>query len=463
MAELNIRMSKTMRKETQKVIDNIGKMPHESNVFSIIATFTSKLNPKLNVRMSPEIKTVKIHQDYISNFTDKITIKFELLLQDLLYLYNNRRDLFCEIEFYQGDPQQGTKKIDKEPFYKRKYRAILLNIQDIFKSISGERLNGPKKQEDQRNQPTLNIDVELISDLVYKARKKRLNVIMRNKTIKDAIIYCMNFFGFKSARFLPPDNDKKYVNLVVPPDYGIANIMSFMQGSPSMGVYKNGFCSYVTEDCWYVFPRYGAFLPKRVVQIYSVGLTNFEGLGRYDWREGLSDDVTTHIIVNGGIKDSNIGMIGVENRPNAANVMIDSLALDNSRKLKEDGKLTVNPIVRNIAVVPTEPMNSDEPINITFRHSKGNLYSVYSDLIAYQQTTIEFTWKMCSPFTFHPGTEVCYNYDHQNGYKTIHGKCEAVDYVFARQEGVRLYPWFAGEAKVRIMCPNAAAIEEGCT
>lgn len=463
MGETNIRMSPTMRLELEKVLNGIKESEIESNVFNIELSFTSRKNPDITINYSPEIQSVRIVQNYIENFTDKIIVDLQLDVQDYIALYYLRRELYATLTFTRYEPQGNVRTASTLPTYQQKFRAIILDNADIFKQLTGDRLNGKNNQASDRDQVTTRMKIELISEDVYKARKRRLNLVARDVNMDSVLKYVINFFGFSKARIIPPDNTDNLLNFVIPPDFGIADIMTFLQNAPGMGVYLNGFCSYITEGCWYVFPRHGESLKNRVVQIYSPGSTNMEGLRKYNWNEVLdSDDFTCHIIVNGEVLERNWSAIGTENRINAANIMLDELTLDNARIIKKDGEFEMDPVIHNSGSLSTDPMDEDEPFNLEFRHGRNNKFTIMSELGAYQVTSLEFTWQNCEPFIFHPGTVVQYNYDHQNAYKSIRGKCERAEYVFVRDQGLRLFPAFVGSCKALIVCDNVTAVENLC-
>lgn len=461
MADINLKLSPTMRTEVDKVLKGIGKSSNEANVYNITAKFVSELNPTMNLEYSREIKKIHITQNFVENFTDKIILKLEIGEQDYLALYHSRRDLFATLSFTKFNPH--TKLPDhKAPDYEATYRAIILDNADIFKQISGSRLNNDGKALTDREQVTFNMEIELLAEDVYVSRKARFHCIARKVKIADMIRYAAHFFGFSKAVVAQPDNTREYVNFVIPPDFGVADIMSFFQNAPGMGVYSNGFCSYITQGCWYVFPRYGDPICRRPVHLYAVGTNNFEGLNRYSWNEKLADDIATHIIINGEVQERNWSTLGSENKVNSANIQQDHLVVDNSRILKKDGEFTMEPVLRNVLSIPTDPMNQHDLINLEFRHSNCNNFTIKSELQAYQVTTITFTWKSCDLFTFHPGTIVNYNYEHQDGYRTIQGMCESVEYIFLQDEGRRIYPAFYGTAQATIACNNVEAIKNNC-
>jgi hypothetical protein len=452
-------LSVSMRKALTYVMDGI-KASRTSSFYNIELKFSTKINPAVSPYFTREIKKLTITQDFINNFTDKIIV--ELQLDQFAYktLYYNRNDLFAELKF----SEVYTNKVDfvkNTPTYSFKYRAVLIDSPDIFKRVSAE-VAQPKGAETDRNQITLRVRIELIDDTIYKSRKSRLHGIFTDVTMQDMLNYTVGQFGFTKAVIVKPDNQRKYTNFVIPPDYGIADIMGYLQNAPSMGVYNNGFCSYVTDGTWYIYPRNGEAICRRIVHLYAAGNNAVVGLDKMNWTEALDDgDICNHIILNTPVTERNWSILGSENTPNAANIQSADAVLDYSRTLLQDGKFEARPVIRNIAAVPSDAMSDEDQVNISYVSSKDNLFTIQSDLGALQQTTLSFVWESCAPFAFRPATVVEYHYDHALGYRTISGKCEKVVYTFTAAENIRLFPVFSGTADVTIACENFSARQNG--
>lgn len=456
-------LSTTMRSELDRVMTGI-KLGKSSNFYNIEMQFTATKNSAVSPYLTREIKSLTITQDYINNFTDKIIANLQLDQITYKALYYYRNELFCNLRFTEMNPSTG-KPVSDTPLLSLKYRAILIDNQDIFKRVmagAAEPAEVKGMPESDKSNITLRVRVELIDDIAYKSRKTRIHGIFTNVKMHDMIRYAVSKFGFQKAVIVKPDNDKTYTNFVIPPDYGVMDIMSFLQNAPGMGVYKNGFCSYVTDGTWFIYPRNGEGICKRVVHLYFIGENTIAGMDKMNWTEVLSDgDLCNHIILNSSTTERNWSPLGSENSANSANIQSAEAVLDYSRTLLEDDKFEARPVIRNIMSVPSDAVSEEDQVNMRFIRSNDNLFTIMSDLGALQQTSLTFQWESCTPFTFKPGTQVLFHYDHVNGYKTISGKCEKVTYQFKPAEHIRMFPVFSGSATVDIACNNFKAREDG--
>lgn len=457
------------QKEVNRVAGAISNL--QPNTYNIELILVST-NETVNIELSREIQTVSILQDFPQNYTDKIIVDLELNLATYQWLLLYRADLFATLKFTKINPSVELPKYQKAD-YENVYKCILLTTADPSKMIPSSVTNEHGKPHTPYDYATFKVRLELMELPVYQARKIKMNACLRGNgdtgvTVDSIMRYIIARFGFTKASIVVPDNKTKYVNFVIPPSLGIDSIMGWIQNSPGHGVYNNGFCSYITHNCWFIWPRYGGYISKRVVQIYKLAPNMWNGLIKYDWPENLSDgDVTTHILVPGDIQETNYGQLGYENRPNMLSIQVTDQIVDNCRTLIEDGKFRMEPQIRNVAIIPhkNDTADSDNPLKMDFRYSHGNTFSKESEVVAYDQTTIQFNWRGCAPFTFTPGTAVKYLYEHMSGttmsMKTMTGSCERVEYVFQRDQGARLYPFFIGTADVTICCSNMLAREDG--
>lgn len=457
------------QKEVNRVAGAISNL--QPNTYNIELILVSS-NETLNVNLSREIQSISILQDFPENYTDKIIVNLKLNLATYQWLLLYRSDLLATLKFTNINPSVELPKY-QAPSHENVYKCILLTTGDPSKLIPSSVTNESGNPHTPYDYATFDVKVELMEMSVYQARKIKLNACLRGNgetgiTVDSVMRYIIARFGFDKASIVVPDNQIKYINFVIPPSLGIDNIMGWMQNSPGHGVYNNGFCSYITHGCWFIWPRYGGYISKRAVHLYKLAPNMWNGLIRYDWPEVLSDgDVTTHILITGDIQEVNYGMLGYENRPNMLSIQITDQIVDNCRTLIEDGKFRMEPQLRNVAVIPhvNDTADTDNPMKMDFRYSHGNTFSKESEVVAYNQTTILFNWRGCTPFTFLPGTVVKYLYEHMSGttlsMKAMTGSCERVKYTFVRDEGARLYPVFIGNAEVTICCSNTLARKEG--
>ena len=453
------KLSKGLQNEVSRVIEGMKKVNPNSNLFNIEMKMTCKLDPEYDRTYAHyQIKRVRILQDFINNLTDKIICYLDLLTEDALELYHHRNELMCKLVITRV-PHVGTIKYDEPPEVSRDYRCLLLDQEEIFKKISNEDIYGKDKAQMDYQQKSLPVRVELISQTVYDSRKKRINEVIRGNVMEDVIRWCINKCGFTKAHIAPPDNQKKYCNFIIPPGMEVRNIMSYLQTGDGMGVYTDGFCSYITsDDIWFVFPRFGDPLSKKITNIYSVGKTNYHGMARNDWQEGE----VRHIIVNGEINEKNWNGVGSENEYNAANILLSGCFIDETRKVVADDECKMFPMIFNEAAVPVDAIEEEETVNMRFDHSRGNIYKILSDIGAFRVTTIECTWKMPVPFAILPRCLINFIYDSRNGLKTLPCMAERVDTVFELAQGKNEYNLYAGVSKLTLCCRNKKARDADC-
>lgn len=460
----HLSLGSLMKAQVTKIFQGIDKLKTRSNIYNIEMTFASP-DAEQPIPLSREIDTVRITQDFINNFTDKIVANLTVDKSTCQWLYYYRNNLWCTLSFTRYDQNAATQQY-RAPMYEYKYRCLLITNADPDKAIPASSTQPDEREPTDRNLAFFSVKVELIDDGVYSARKKRITSIFRNTDMKSVLNYSISHFGFKKAVVVNPDNDNKYINFVIPPDFGITDIMSFLQNGAGMGVYKNGFCSYITQGCWYVFPRYGDPICKRAIHLYKVNNDSYAGVPVLNWNEALSDgDVTTHIIIDSEVAEKNWSHVGVENAINAANIQLNELIVDHCRSVKKDLEFEMENRIINEARVPTDAMNKDEVVNIEFRPSRNNIYSIMSELGAFQVTTVQFNWNMAEPFIFHPGTVVKYHYEHRAGknvvIRTLTGKTEYVEYTYTKDKSKPQLALFTGSANTVVACSNELIRQDG--
>ena len=432
----------------QKAIDTfLDKTKDKSCLYNLDATFTSSIVPELKVRLSPEILNLTIEQDFIENYTDKITMELELDKDSYITLYHMRKDLNVKLEVSQINTAQNYERLPealKKVLYSEKFefKCIITHYEDIFKKLPKDRiypqLTDESQGEDARDRPTLKMTLELLPKEIFKARKIQFNAIFNLTTMEDLLRYTANFYGFDSAFIIKPDNEWKYLNLVIPPAYGIEQIVEYLQQSPGLGIYNNGCNHYITrywekpsQMTWFLYPRFGIPTVANPIHVYDMGLNNYDGLTCNHW---VDEGNCINIFFPGRANIKNWSDLGSENHMTAANVQLTDLVLDDSRKLNADNNISANKTTMNLAIVPTDPMDKNDYVKINHIKSKGNLFAIRSALGAYQGTNIEFTWQSAVPWTFTPGTEVQYHWEDHQGFQTLKGMCEGVTYSFSRDK-----------------------------
>lgn len=454
---LNNDLSEAMKKQVDKIVEKIG---NDSTIMNITMTFTSPKFPEYKVYLCREIRSLTINQDFVRNITDKITA--ELLLEKDTYIgmLYMRKNLFCQLEITYDHPDQvfDDKQYKRKPDYSEKYKVIITQFEDLFKKFSAEQLFPKKRRENASDNKLFNMSIEMIADDVFKARKEALYFTGRDTNMTDMIRYCINYFGFTKAHISLVHNTKKYTNFVIPPAYGVEEIMSYLQNAPALGIYKDGLISYIMNGCWYVYPRYGEPLNKCPIHVYCLGGQKYEGLNRNDWEEGsqtaspVTGKFPCHIISQSECKETNWTAKGTENEYTSIVAQMSDLIVDASRTLVNDEKTVLNRTTHYPTVVPPDIMDYETYIRIKHVKSRGNLFNLCSEARALQGRTLSFKWKHARPWVFQPATVVYVHYDEYNKLEEGIGICEKAEYTITRDASENLEPQWTCEGNFDIYC-----------
>lgn len=454
---LNEDLSEAMKQQVLKITQKIQK---ESTVSNITMTFTSPKFPEYKVFLCREIDKFQIHQDFVQNFTDKITAELRMERDPYIALLYMRKSLKCKlcITFTKPDEVLDDKAYSRKPDYEIQYMCILTKFEDLFKKMSTEQLFPQKRRENDNDRKTFMMSIELIAEDVYKARKESLYMTGRDVTMHDMMRYCANYFGFKKALLKTPDNARKYSNFVIPPSYGVEQIFGFLQNSEGFGIYKDGLISYIMNGMWFVYPRFGEPINKLPINVYCLGGNKFAGLNRMDWEEGpqkspiASCKYPLHIISPSELNEVNWTNTGSENRPTSICAQMSDLIIDSTRDLIDDDRCDLHRRTHDPTVVPPDVMDYDQFIRVKHMKSHGNLFKIDSDLRAYQGRSIRFVWEHARPWCFHPATKVTIHYDAHSKMEEATGICEVATYTFQKDQTNRIYPRWVCTGEFDINC-----------
>lgn len=450
---LNNDLSSAMKQEVEKIVDKISK---ESTVSNITMTFTSPLMPDKTIYLCREIQTLSIHQDFVSNITDKITAELQMELDQYAAMYYMRKNMDCKLEitFVKPDESMDTHQYSRKPDFSKKYKCVLTKYEDPFKKFSAEQIIPKKRTTNASDIKVFNMSIELIAEDVYKARKQTLCFTGRDVSMLSILRYSVNFFGFNQAHIHKPDNMRLYTNFVIPPAKGVEEIMAFLQNSASYGIYNEGLISYIMNGVWYIYPRYGEPLSRFPIHVYCLGGNKFAGLPRNDYVETslLPGRDTTYIISSSEMEEINWTNLGSENEPTSVVAMLSDLVPHAARILVSDTRADLNRITYQATVVPPDTMDFERYVKVKHMQSHGNLYKIKSDLRALQGRSLKFSWEGARPWVFQPATIVNVHYDSHDKVATASGICEVADYVFTKDPKSRTLPMWTCKGDFDVYC-----------
>ena len=449
---LNNDLSEAMKKEVERVQSKISK---QSTVSNITMTFSSPLFQDKTVYICREIQSLKIHQDFVGNITDKITAELQMEMATYLALLYMRKNLICKLEitFVKPDEVIDDHQYKRTPDYSKTYKCVLTKYEDLFKKFSSEQLLPKNRATNASDIKIFNMSIELIAEDVYKARKQQMYLTARDVSMLSILRYTVNYFGFNQAHIHKPDNMRLYTNFVIPPAKGVEEIMGFLQNSASYGIYNDGLVSYIMNGVWYVYPRYGEPLHRHAIHVYCLGGNKYAGLPRMDYVEDtLLRGPTTFIISPSELEETNWTNLGSENEPTSIVSMLSDLVVDGTRHLINDTRVDLNSITYQSTIVPPDTMDFDNYIRIKHMQSPGNLFAINSRLRAQQGSSLKFSWEGARPWVFHPATIVSVHYDDHNKVGTAEGICEVADYVFTKDPRARMVPLWTCKGEFDVYC-----------
>ena len=452
---LNNDLSESIKQEVDDIVRTIS---NNSTIANIEMTFTSPDFKDKNVYLCREIDTLMIDQDFVLNITDKITAELTMERDPYIGMLYMRKNMECELVITHTHPDKSIndEEYKIKPAWTKKYKVLVTKFEDLFKKMSTEQLFPTKRPEDDHDRKTYRMSVELIEEDIYKARKQSLYFTGRDTNMKDMMRYCINYFGFKKAYFCSPDNSRQYTNFVIPPSYGVEEIMSFLQNAPGLGIYNDGLISYISNGVWYVYPRYGEPVNKFTTHVYCLGGNKYAGLNRMDWDEN-EQTKKSWLTFPGTNEGKEVGRLdrgpkpiriispsemdekmfiaeGTENNVTGYIAQMSELVFDATRTLIDDDNCKMEHRTHDPLVVPPDVMDFENHVRIKHIKSKGNLFRIASDLRSMMTRSLSFRWDNARPFTILPATAVFVHYDdHATVQQTI-GIAEHAVYTYQRDK-----------------------------
>lgn len=299
MAQQSVSVSK--QKEIRKILGERTK----SRSMKIYLNFQSDtMDDFQNFTVFPEI--IEITQDFVENYADYIYMRVEVTPDHFQQLVNNHKNLKAELIFRYLD--EYTEEIGDEAVMKLKRKVLIRNYQNLNQNYTTEQLEDAFRNGDD----LISIELELIEDELYHIRKKEIQFLARDVTMKDVILFVCKQLGFKKVHLVEPDNKRVYENFIMPPMQSMATVFDFLQYTEGMGIYQRGCNYYYSNGIMYIYPQYDTE-PENgfTTHIYNAGTYEFKGQQNY---HRYDDKGNLHILTSEHTEIQNIVQAGVENR-----------------------------------------------------------------------------------------------------------------------------------------------------
>ena len=100
----------------------------------------------------------------------------------------------------------------------------------------------------------VNIKAQLMHEEAYRVSKIKMNSILPNATVEQAILTFIESMKIKKFCLIPPDNKTIYKNLKIPPMKDIFSFFDYMH--TKYGIYNAYGAMYFDNDILYIYPAF---------------------------------------------------------------------------------------------------------------------------------------------------------------------------------------------------------------
>jgi len=424
---MNIEISKQLESDVFRILDESGK----DNLFKISCVFKSWTNQSWSWEVR-DLFEFDIVQNFIQNYTDLITMSFHSRPFEYMDLVEYSQDLFCEVEIKRIKHFQEDLEDVVHSFT---YRAIIKEKKDLSRmypiNMIREKELSESNEQDQSNKVI--VEVDLIDPVAYDARKRKINLLLRNATMSDMILTIASAFDIDNVYFVKPDNEKVYENFWIPPSMGVSEVFGYLQEYDAFGIYDYGARAYITQGILYLYPLFDlnpAQSPS--THIHIVGEQMFHGFKRYD----KTIDNVLHIVSNSGTDEVSLIEEGIENEGNWFMVQQPGLLIDVWRSMKEEAFNIDNEAMLSLIMQPEKAMTTDaySPVNVV----TDNIHKVKSKMASSHLTMMALRWNQAFPFNILPGQVVALRHDTRDGYKRTNSIPVSTAYAFRELKGINV-------------------------
>lgn len=415
---MNIDISKSLNEDVTRILTD----DNDPNVFKIECTFRSAANQEWSWTVR-DLLEFDISQNYMANYTDVITMAFFCTPWEYMDLADYSVDLTCRVKISRVVVE--TEKV-LGVVHDFIYNAIIKDKKNLTRNYPINMLI--EKPLSEANDATfsnrLPVDIDLIDPVAYAARKRKVNFVLRDATISDAIITITESLGISDIYFTRPDNTRVYTNLWIPPSLGIAEVFNYLQTYGDYGIYDYGARAYISEGVLYLYPILD-MEPEQAssVHIYTIGEHMSHGFKRYD----KTIENVLHIVSNSGVDDINLADEGIENEGNWYMCQHSNKLVDVWRVMGEESFDISEDHQTSLVMNPTHAMTSEAygPRNIV----TDNLHVIKSRLIGSYLTASALRWHYATPLSILPGQSITLHHDSKLGYTKTKSIAISVNYT----------------------------------
>lgn len=350
------------------------------------------------------VEQFTIAQNPLDWYSDLIILKCHVPPREFLRLIEDHIDLMCTVKIVAI--HRDTREILEGEETEYTGSVLVRNYKELTDSVNQGQIDANERTGDS----LLPVELELIDPDLYSIRKMEFNRILRDCTVRQTSKYLAGQMGFTRLEMVPPDNERVYDHVIVPPGLKLSNVSDWLQNAPGLGMYYNDCTWYYTQGILRVFPKNSTRLPEPSMNFYSAGIGNvIEPPTTY--RKDSSGN--GYAVISGEAQYRSLGQERIENKKIERLLVDDELAAFDWVDVGKDGSVTVPDHLlylkrgeKNIwGMKDMAPQDSDASIV----NSKGNPYQRASESTDVHLDRMAFTWEKAVPFAVVPGHRVFFH------------------------------------------------------
>ena len=379
------------------------------SVFSYQFEFLSEEDKTFRY-IPPAIERFTITQNGLEEYGDVIHVEVMCSIKDYTVFYEKYQNMYCVLLFIYCD-QYGNRVKSIKPV-KKKYRAILINPQDLHKVAT---------DIEHRIENEFKASFLLIEEILYENRATQINVLYRRAKMEDVIHHLALAFNMKNVTVESPSNLHVYDHVIIPPMHNFSSVFSYLQSE--YGVYNAGLTHYYTNGNLYVYSPFNLF-PKTKYEViayqspqYGLASVNSTCKVNSDSVEIVTDEVR-HVTDHSIFASENIGTSLTFLR----SAEVQDGVIHYNKKLGPQYKKDV---VLDLSLNDPKMMTkgSTRPHYAT---TTDNVFSLTSRLLKDQCVRMTFIWPTSIPFLLRPGMKIQYYWDNESKLMKREGIVESI-------------------------------------
>lgn len=215
-----------------------------------------------------QLKSIMIVNDYAGNLFPIIQIKMALDTKTYYEIIKNKENVKVRIRIqkYTREPGKADRSIN-DHYIDDTFTLILDDAdEDLFEEVRNINHDG-KLKEDELFENANTVEFFLFKSSLLKATKKRINKILSNASVTDAIGLIATKLGINNLLMTPANNKREYRPLIIPPLRAVDAIRYI---DTFYGIHNTGSMIYFGIENSYILKYDGSVSAYRPREIQNV-------------------------------------------------------------------------------------------------------------------------------------------------------------------------------------------------